>query len=446
MNQNNLERVEESKIEKIGAIVVIIILGIMLIASIADIIATKLYKSGIENPIIKFLANEDKVKEYIVNIDWKAKYPFEKDEDNNVEENSKDILTIYLKGMNNIKNKLNAGTTVNLPYYEKIVESSYIYDKTINYTLASNQNELAKVKLYGDYWGTISMPLTANIEKVEKDIEKFGEFTDNIGANLLYVQAPIKIEKNSPYLSNIYLNVNIAADYILNEIENKIDYLDLRSKITKTGEEYLKLFFKTDHHWTPRAGIWATGEIIDELNSRYNYGLDKTVVSDINNYNIETYYNSYLGSEGRSVTLFNAKPEDFEVITPKFDTELHVNIPERQIDKTGTASETLYDRTKLIEKNPYKTDNYAVYTYGNKALVEIENMKVRNGIKLLVLKDSFANVISPFLSLTVQNYSIIDTRYFKGSVKNYIKEYKPDTILIITFPSSLGDGTFWHYN
>ena len=136
MNQNNLERVEESKIEKIGAIVVIIILGIMLIASIADIIATKLYKSGIENPIIKFLANEDKVKEYIVNIDWKAKYPFEKDEDNNVEENSKDILTIYLKGMNNIKNKLNAGTTVNLPYYEKIVESSYIYDKTINYTLA----------------------------------------------------------------------------------------------------------------------------------------------------------------------------------------------------------------------------------------------------------------------------------------------------------------------
>ena len=50
---------------------------------------------------------------------------------------------------------------------------------------------------------------------------------------------------------------------------------------------------------------------------------------------------------------------------------------------------------------------------------------------LLILKNSFANVVSPFLALETENVSIIDLRYFNGSLKAYIKEYDPDLVMIL---------------
>ena len=52
-------------------------------------------------------------------------------------------------------------------------------------------------------------------------------------------------------------------------------------------------------------------------------------------------------------------------------------------------------------------------------------------VKILVVKDSFANSVAPFLALCVKQIDILDPRWFKGSIRSYIKKTQPDIVLVI---------------
>ena len=56
--------------------------------------------------------------------------------------------------------------------------------------------------------------------------------------------------------------------------------------------------------------------------------------------------------------------------------------------------------------------------------------------KVLVIQDSYGLPFSSFLSLRVKELRTIDLRHFEGKEIEYIKEYKPDIVLMIYNPSS----------
>ncbi len=67
---------------------------------------------------------------------------------------------------------------------------------------------------------------------------------------------------------------------------------------------------------------------------------------------------------------------------------------------------------------------------GDHALVEI-NSDVENGKTLVVLKDSFANSLIPFLTNHYKTIYVIDTRYYNGSIIEYIKDSEADEVLLL---------------
>ena len=126
-----------------------------------------------------------------------------------------------------------------------------------------------------------------------------------------------------------------------------------------------------------------------------------------------------------------AKPDDFMLLYPQFSTSLHYEIPGLGIDTYGDFSVT-YDRHEVERKDFYGSNPYAAYNFADCSLIHIENFSEdAAAVKILVVKDSFANSVAPFLALCVNRMDILDPRWFKGSIRNYIKKTQPDIVLVI---------------
>ena len=85
---------------------------------------------------------------------------------------------------------------------------------------------------------------------------------------------------------------------------------------------------------------------------------------------------------------------------------------------------TLYDRDALARK-----DKYELFLGGNYGQCVITT-GTENGKQLLLVKDSFANAFVPFLLGDYETVTMIDLRYFRGSMAELAAE--SDDILVLT--------------
>lgn len=78
-------------------------------------------------------------------------------------------------------------------------------------------------------------------------------------------------------------------------------------------------------------------------------------------------------------------------------------------------SNTVYDIKSLDKK-----DKYLVFLGGNHPEITIKTEN-HNGKSLLIFKDSFANAFIPFLINDYEKIHVIDLRYFKNDINEYIQ-------------------------
>ena len=402
---------KKNKIEIVSSIIIISILVIMAIYSFGSKVLNKFYNN-----------NDSSVKS--VTINFAKQYPFE----NKKVENQKSLIEKYESKINTIKEKIENVTSKDLIGYEKMIELSYAYNDLIKFNLVSNNSSDARIELDDDNYSRIVSK--QDVSTCVNKIDSLKNFLDSQKIDFLYVQAPYKIPENYqlPLIYKDYTNENMNE--FLNKINGKVDYIDLRENLISDNLDHLKLFFKTDHHWLPETGLWATNVISNYINEKYNLSLKTdNILKD--KFNYETYPNMYLGSDGRYVSLKNAKPDDFTMITPNYETDFEISIPNLNLNKKGSYSDTLIDWSKLKYGNYYKISQYTSYLYGDKPLIEIKNNLVNNDKKILVIRDSFSEVVLPFLALENEYVSAIDLRQFNGSLYSYIKDYQPNLVLIL---------------
>ena len=73
--------------------------------------------------------------------------------------------------------------------------------------------------------------------------------------------------------------------------------------------------------------------------------------------------------------------------------------------------------------------------YGNMPYVKISNYKNPNGPRILMIRDSFAACVAPYLAESCSELILIDTRVsygvFSGSIISCINDFKPDVVLAL---------------
>ena len=106
--------------------------------------------------------------------------------------------------------------------------------------------------------------------------------------------------------------------------------------------------------------------------------------------------------------------------------ELYISPVSDDISVAADGKESvLYDMAAKNEKDKYK-----VFFGGNYGQVVIKG-GCDNGKTLLIIKDSFANSLAPFLTADYETIIMLDLRYSTGSAQSVIDENNVDDILFV---------------
>ncbi|MBR3819593.1 MAG: hypothetical protein IKJ41_10695 [Clostridia bacterium] len=256
---------------------------------------------------------------------------------------------------------------------------------------------------------------------------------DSYDSELLYINKISKNTTNTELLPDYYPHIYSSN---FNEIKpilenNGILVLDLEEIITTQNIDKYSLFYKTDHHWTPQAGLWVCENICSAINNMYAWNMDVDIFS-IENYQTKNYPKSFLGSQGKRVGSLYGEIDDFDVVYPSFQTNLTVNIKDINFNKTGNFYETM-----IHEKNNITPDKllnqegtaYAAYMQGNHSIVNIQNNNIFSGKTALIVMDSYGCVVAPYLALVFEKLDCIDIREYSDSLEDYIKSTSPDIVI-----------------
>lgn len=249
-----------------------------------------------------------------------------------------------------------------------------------------------------------------NKEKIKENIDRINEFArNNIDKNIQIMIVPKaslilkdKLPKNA---------VEYNQNEILNRIKDNIQdatFIDLREQFLSHKEEYI--YYKTDHHWTTLGAYYAYQEWC-----KYN-----GVNTSINNYTKEIVTTEFKGSLYSKILNENAEMDKIEIYKPIEEVKYKVSYNFNKINHSS-----IYDFEKIKEK-----DKYQVFLGGNYPELKITTSN-KNGKNLLLIKDSYANSFIPFLLNNYENICVVDMRYFKENLKEYMDENKVSEILIL---------------
>ncbi len=207
---------------------------------------------------------------------------------------------------------------------------------------------------------------------------------------------------------NGYLSQKTFIDYCYSQLEG-INTIDSLSFMSEHKDEYL--FYRTDHHWTSLGAYYAYCSAAKALGfSSYS----------LNDFNIETASSDFRG------TLYS-KTLDSSITPDSIDYyHLRNNAPTIKMTVNTGSEEKVYDSLYVRDYLDVK-DKYSSFTGNNQPIITIET-NVDNGKSLLVIKDSYAHSLVPFLANHYSKITMVDLRYINMNLNAMFSYYGYDPV------------------
>ena len=169
------------------------------------------------------------------------------------------------------------------------------------------------------------------------------------------------------------------------------------------------IFYRTDHHWTTLGAYYGYTAVAEAM------GLTPVPLTD---YSERVVSREFYGTAYSSSGFSWVRPDSISAYVPQDGVRV-TNYPE------GAAQDgEMYVEAFLAQKDKYK-----FFYGGNTPLLTIETAQTSSPT-LLILRDSYMDAMSPFLTAHFSKIHIIDLRYYKTSLRAYIEENDIDNILV----------------
>ena len=264
---------------------------------------------------------------------------------------------------------------------------------------------------------------------------EFDTYLKNRGTALLYVSPPSTVSKADPGLPigvEDHSNDNIDR-LVMGLKEAGIDTFDLREMMSVDGIDHYSMMYKTDHHWTTEAGFYAYRYLENYIAEKTGCEIDPRVV-DLSNYTVTKYNRWHLGSRGQRTGVYYAGIDDFTLIDPDFDVTV-----EDPYGVTGTIHDYFFITDFLEERDLTSRYTYDSVLGGPNYLGHYKNLDSRNDVKIMMITDSFAKAVNPYL---IMQFSEVNT-FYNGSVSNItpelIESYDPDVVIMLYYPRYINE-------
>lgn len=282
----------------------------------------------------------------------------------------------------------------------------------------------------------------SNVQEIADSVAGLQELVVSEGGLFSYVQIPGNVCRyDEPPIGAFTDHANENADRLLFELEQRgVSCLDLRQALHASGINHREAFYRTDCHWKVPTAFWAAGVITDYLTQIGEIRFDASKYDAVQ-YRLVSYENNFLGGNGRALTLQKAEPEDFELYLPDYGTAFSMDIPSRQMELTGDFEEVFLFEAPLISYDYYGEDPYDSFRTRNYPLIRIHNQNAGNnqGKRMLIIRDSFSAPLIPYLAVDIEYVDCMYLKSFDGSVREYIRQTKPDIVLVAYYPPNIED-------
>ena len=190
------------------------------------------------------------------------------------------------------------------------------------------------------------------------------------------------------------------------------------------------IFYRTDHHWTSLGAYYGYTGLASALGytpvPRTDY--PPTVRST-------EFYGTVFSSSG----VRWVKPDTITTYVP----DDGITVVSHTYDNSGNPVEE--QRALYVESFLSVKDKYSMFLGGNQSLGVVTNTNNPDGPKLLIIRDSYADSLVPFLTAHYSEIHLIDPRYYHLSVKDYVEQNGIDQALVLySVPNFVTDGNmFW---
>ena len=201
--------------------------------------------------------------------------------------------------------------------------------------------------------------------------------------------------------------------------ETGLNTVDFLTALQERADE--EIFYRTDHHWTTLGAYYGYVAIMESLGRGEEIMAMGTFTPEV----VSTEFNGTLYSNSGIHWLQSDKMEYWV-------KEDGLTVTSWRTGKEEVAS--LYDRSYLAVK-----DKYSSFLGGNQPLCVIRNENAEGG-KLLIVRDSYADSVAPFLAQHFSEVHLLDLRQYRSSVAGYANENGIDDILVMySIPNFITD-------
>lgn len=262
-------------------------------------------------------------------------------------------------------------------------------------------------KAKGDY--LINAPKEDKADNFSKNMNAIETFSRESGIKsylMIVPSAGYIMEDRLPLLAKKYDDDKLFRK--ASSLTPSINFIDTRGILYDSYLDGKKVYYRTDHHLTSE----GTYRMYSEYCSFLSIPCPKK-----EEYDIETA-EGFKGTTYSGSGFWLTDAEDIEI------WDLHLD----DITVTLDDKET-YD-TMFFKEHLKKKDMYPVFLDGNHGYVRINNPHASGG-NILIIRDSFAQNMAPFMAYNYKNIYLLDMRYYRGSMDEFMNDKKIEQILYL---------------
>ena len=223
-------------------------------------------------------------------------------------------------------------------------------------------------------------------------------------ANILSDKLPVAVST---------ANQNKYMDDFFETVESLgITPIDVRDTF-KEAEKDTQLYYRTDHHWTTDGAYLAFGQVnsVMELGNKVTY----------TDYAVKNDFRGTLASKSGFV---NGMDDAIKIYLPAEDSEGYEN-------SVIYYSDTKEKTTQFYQVDSLDTkDAYTVFGGSNHPMYTVRT-PLDTDRHLLLIKDSYANSMVPFLSQCFSEIVVVDPRYFYDNIQDIISSESITDVLFL---------------
>lgn len=239
-------------------------------------------------------------------------------------------------------------------------------------------------------------------EKNLKAVNGFAERNSDIPCYFMLVPNAQEIYKeNIPAFAEVGSQQEYISD-LYSGLNKNFKTIDAYTALNENKDSYI--YYRTDHHWT------SYGAFLGYTAAAPVLGYDSYKYED---FKIEHASDQFEGTLFSKTLEFRVTPDTMDYYTLKEnEPSVKVSVFKEFDTKTSTVKYDEYDSMYFREFLQVK-DKYSSFLGQNSPVVTVENPNAKSDKSLLIIKDSYAHALVPFLSKEYKKVTMVDLRYIK---------------------------------